>query len=35
MNENLMDLLYYRYFIVTVLLHKLAIQWLKWLIASL
>ena len=28
-------LLYYRYCLLTVLLHKLAMQWLKWLIASL
>jgi hypothetical protein len=35
MSENLMALLYYRYCIVTVLLQELAMQLLKWLIASL
>jgi len=35
MSEHLMGLLYYCYCSVAVLLRKLAMQWLKWLIASL
>jgi len=35
MSEHLVGLLYYCYCLVAVLLHKSAVQWLKWLIASL